>query len=157
MNDSHDVIDPSPDSSSASSQTPWHLWAVGALSLLWNGMGAANFVMTNAGSEAVTSQLTEPQLAFFNAMPMWLIIVWAVAVFGAVLGSLLLLLRTQFAVPVLGVSFVAMVITTIRNYLFANAIEVTGTEGLVFSLIIFVIAGLLFFYAVKMKQKSVLR
>jgi hypothetical protein len=27
-------------------KTPWHLWAVGAVSLLWNGLGGYDYTMS---------------------------------------------------------------------------------------------------------------
>ena len=33
-------------------KTPWHLWLVGVLSLLWNGVGAFVFVQTTTRGEA---------------------------------------------------------------------------------------------------------
>ena len=32
-------------------RTPWHLWAVGVVSLLWNGFGAYDFIMTSTQGE----------------------------------------------------------------------------------------------------------
>ena len=33
-------------------KTPWHLWLVGVLSLLWNGFGAFDFIQTTTRGEA---------------------------------------------------------------------------------------------------------
>ena len=29
--------------------TPWHLWAVGIVTLLWNGLGITSYLMTELG------------------------------------------------------------------------------------------------------------
>lgn len=32
--------------------TPWHLWLLGIFALLWSGMGALDYVMTQTRNEA---------------------------------------------------------------------------------------------------------
>ena len=82
---------------------------------------------------------------------------WALAVWGGVLGSVLLLLRKQLAVGVFLVSFVCMVVTTIHNFVLSNGLEVIGDPfALVFSGLIFVFALLLYIYARAMKNQRVL-
>ena len=138
-------------------KTPIHLWVVGVLALLWNAMGALDYLMTTTQNEAYMAQFTPEQLEFFYGFPSWLVGFWAIAVWGGVLGALLLLLRRKLAVPVFAVSFLCMVVTTIHNYGFSNGAEIVGTFGLVFSVIIFVIALGLVFYAKGLAAKGVLR
>ena len=137
-------------------KTPWHLWVVGVVSLLWNAMGAMDFIMTQSRSEAWLSNFTEAQLDFFNNVPGWVVVFWAAAVFGAVAGSVLLLMRSKFAFPVFAVSLVAMLVTTVRNYVMANAFEVTGAGAAVFSLIIFGVGLALVWYSRSMQTAGVL-
>ena len=49
---------------------------------------------------------------------------WAVAVWGGLLGAILLLMRKKLAWPVLIVSWGCMVVTAIHNYGFAGGAEV---------------------------------
>ncbi|MCX7635037.1 MAG: hypothetical protein N2Z74_04750, partial [Syntrophales bacterium] len=50
---------------------PWHLWAVGALGLAWNGFGLADYVQTKLGGAQYLRELgmTEEQIARELAMP----------------------------------------------------------------------------------------
>jgi len=138
--------------------TPVHLWIVGVLSLLWSAMGALDFMMTQTKNEAYMSAFTPEQLAFFYGFPVWLVGVWAVAVWGGVLGSLLLLLRKGLAAPVFLASFAAMVITTLDNFVFSDGLEVIGdTFSLVFTAVIFLVGLALVFYARAMRRRGVLR
>ena len=140
-----------------SRRAPWHLWAIGIVALLWNAMGARDFVMTQTKNEAYMSGFTSEQLEFFYGFPFWLVAVWAIAVWGGVLGALLLLLRKRLAVPVFLASFVAMVITTIHNYGFSNGLEVIGDPfSLSFTAVIFLIALALFLYARAMQKREIL-
>jgi hypothetical protein len=142
----------------ARSRAPWHLWVVGGLTLLWNGFGAFDYLMTQTQNEGYMSQFTPAQLEFFYGFPAWLVAFWALAVWGGVLGSLLLLLRSRWAVEVFLVSLLSMVVTTIHNYFIADGLAVMGGAGpLVFSSVIFLVALGLFLYARAMRRRGVLR
>lgn len=136
--------------------TPRHLWIIGIVALLWNLMGAMDYVMTETKNEAYMSQFSPEQLEFFYSFPAWLVAFWALAVWGGVAGAVLLLMRKKLAVTVFLVSFLCMVVTTIHNYGFAGAADIVGGMGLFFSVVIFVIALGLFVYARQMAKKGVL-
>ena len=74
-------------------RTPWHLWVMGVVALLWSAMGALDYVMTQTMNEAYMSQFTPEQLAFFTSFPTWVVAAWAVAVWGGVLGATMLLMK----------------------------------------------------------------
>ena len=137
-------------------KTPRHLWIVGIVALLWNLMGAMDYVMTKTKNEAYMGQFSPEQLEFFYSFPTWLVAFWAIAVWGGVLGVILLLMRKKLSVAVLAVSFLSMVVTSIHNYGFAGGADVVGGMGLFCSLVIFVIALALVIYARSMAKKGVL-
>ena len=143
--------------STVRTQTPWHLWLVGILALLWNAVGAFDYLMTQTQNAGYMSQFTPEQLEFFYGLPTWVVASWALAVWGGVLGTILLLLRKKLAVGVFLVSFLCMMITSIHNYLLSNGLEVMGDPfSMVFSALIFVFALCLFLYARAMAQRGVL-
>lgn len=146
----------SEDAGATTHRSPWHLWLVGILGLLWNSMGAFDYLMTQTQNESYMSQFNPEQLEFFYGFPTWVVAFWALAVWGGVVGAPLLLLRKRLAVPVLLVSFVAMIVTSIHNFLLSNGLEVIGGAGLVFSVLIFVFALGLWLYARSMAQRGVL-
>jgi hypothetical protein len=143
-------------SEAQATKTPRHLWIVGIVALLWNLMGAYDYVMTETKNEAYMSKFTPEQLEFFYGFPVWLIAFWAIAVWGGVLGAVFLLMRKKLAVPTLLVSFLCMVVTAIHNYVFAGAAEIVGGMGLFFSVVIFVVALALVIYARSMAKRGVL-
>jgi hypothetical protein len=136
--------------------TPWHLWLVGILGLLWNAMGAFDYLMTETHNESYMSRFTPEQLEFFYGFPMWVVAFWAVAVWGGLLGAILLLLRKRLAAPVLLVSFLAMIVTAIHNFLIANGLEIMGGMGFLFTVLIFLFALILWLYARAMARGGVL-
>jgi ribose/xylose/arabinose/galactoside ABC-type transport system permease subunit len=138
-------------------RTPRHLWVVGIIALLWNAIGAFDYLMTQTRNPSYMSAFPPEQLAWFYGLPAWVVAAWATAVWGGVLGSLLLLLRKRLAVPVFLVSLVAMVITTFQNWVLANAAEIfPDAFSRVFTALIFAIAVGLFFYARAMSKRGVL-
>ena len=86
---------------------------------------------------------------------------WVVGIVGllwsAVGGSILLLLRKRVAEPVLLVSVLSMVITTIYNYGLSDGMEVVGDAfSLVFTAVIFLVALGLWLYARAMRARGVI-
>ncbi|MGI9233721.1 MAG: hypothetical protein ACR2RD_08840 [Woeseiaceae bacterium] len=137
--------------------TPWHLWVIGVLGLLWSGVGAMDYVMTQTRNEAYMSAFSAEQLEFFYGLPTWTVAAWAIAVWGGVLGAILLLMRRRHAVGVFVASLLAMFVTSFQNYVLSNGLEVMGDPfSLVFSGIIVVVSIALVFYARAMYKQGVL-
>jgi hypothetical protein len=97
--------------------TPWHLWVVGLLALLFTAYGAYDYLMTQAGNIAYISAASEPwgmdpqvAMAYFDSFPVWADAIWAVGVWSGVAGALLLLARSRYAYPVLILSLAGLVI-----------------------------------------------
>ena len=138
-------------------KAPWHLWVVGIVALLWSAGGAFDYVMTQTRNEEYLAAFTEEQLAFFFGLPAWTVAAWAVAVWGGVLGALLLLARRGAAVWVFLASLVGMVITTVRNYVLADGMEVLGDAfSLGFTAVIFLLALAFLLYARAMRGRGIL-
>ena len=96
-------------------KTPWHLWLVGVLSLLWNGFGGYDFIMTITQGETYMRGMgmTQPMIDYINAMPTWMYVPWTLGVWGAVAGSILLLLRTRWAVHAFALSLIGAVVSLV--------------------------------------------
>lgn len=148
------------DSLSMTTRTPWHLWAVGVLSLLWNCFGAYDFVMSMTQGEAYwrASGMTDAMIAYYNAMPAWMYGPWVVGVWGAVAGSILLLMRSRYAVHVFALSLLGAVGSLIYGLM--NPMPELPAEMAVMaymSWVIVAVAAFLAWYAWTMSKKGVLR
>ena len=141
----------------SSPRAPWHLWLVGASGLAWNSVGAFDYVMTQTQNESYGARFTPEQLEVFSGFPAWLVALWALAVWGGVLGALLVLARKRRAVLVLVVSLLAMAGTAIHNFGSANGLYATAGTGAGFVLLIFLVALGLWLYARVMRERGVLR
>lgn len=140
-------------------RTPWHLWAVGAIGLFWNGFGAYDYVMTNTGGVEYLRRMgfTEAQAEYFLAMPAWATAVWAVGVWGGVLGAVLLLARSRFAVHAYLASLAAFLLSLFYTFVLSDGLEVMGTSSLGMNAV--VLAGCVFFawYASRASRRGLLR
>ena len=139
-------------------RTPWHLWVVGVVALLWNGFGCTDFTMTQTRGDAwLTSMgMTEPQLAYFHAMPAWTHVAWGVGVWGGLLGAILLLLRRKWATPVFVASFLGWLAGAIYAFGLSDGLEAMGSA---WPMQIVIGAACVFFvwYAWTLGKKGVLR
>jgi hypothetical protein len=87
------------------------------------------------------------------------VVAWGIATWGSVLGSALLLARRRLAAHLFLISFVAMLLTMIHNYLLTDGRKVMGGGAgpVIFSVVIMVIGVLLLIYARAMSRRAVLR
>lgn len=140
-------------------KTYWHIWVVGLLTLAWNSMGALDYYMTQSKNASYLAEFSAEQLSFFSGFPLWVKATWAIAVWFSVLGSLLILFRSCWAASILGISLLAMIATSIHNFLLSDIKmqEVVGTEAIYFTAVIFIIALALWIYASRMVAHGVLK
>jgi hypothetical protein len=139
-------------------KTPWHLWLVGVLSLLWNSMGALDYTMTKTQNASYMANFTPDQLDYFYSFPTWANLGWAVGVWFAVAGSFLLLFRSRLALWSFVLSFIGMITTLVYQFAFAETkmLELMGLGPALFTLAIFVVGLLLIIYARAQKTSGVL-
>jgi hypothetical protein len=140
-------------------KTPLHLWIVGVLSLLWNAGSGYDYLMTRLESTAYLAVLTELQRAFLDAAPMWFNATWAIAVWFAILGSILLLFRSRLARTCFGFSVLGLLASSVYSFGLATptTFEIMGTTAIWFSAAITVVLILLYLYARLMTRRGVLR
>ena len=135
-------------------KAPWHLWVVGLLTLLWNGVGIFSYTMTHLG-KLEDLGMTPDQIAFFDTFPAWANALWALGVWGAFFGSILLLLRSRWAVMSVAISVVGLIGTTIYQNLM---IEVPAElQSIPLNVMIWVTTLFMLWYARKMRGEGVLR
>jgi hypothetical protein len=140
----------------------WHLWAVGLVSLMWSFIGAADYTFTQLGNRAWIEGgaermgITADQMvAYIDGFPAWLHAFWALGVWGAVAGSILLLARSRYAVGAFAISLLGLAVTQFHRALTPQPEWLQG--DVVFNLILWSIATFLLIYAISMKNKGVLR
>ena len=137
---------------------PWHLWLMGIVGLIWNGIQAADYTMAKLELPVYTAQMSPEQLAFFQGFPLWTSATWAIAVWGALLGSFLLLAREGAAALVFAVSLLAMLATGVHTLILAQPtmLDMAGTGPAMLSGLIILVGIGFWIYARAMRQRGVL-
>lgn len=122
----------------AHEKAPIWFWILAVIGLLWFAMGAFDYSATQLQLDFYMSAFTEEQLAHFYGFPAWYVATWAISVWGAVAGAVLLLMRKKAASLMFLISLVSFVIGAIYSYGFTNAMEIMGGIGpVIFSAVIF--------------------
>ena len=135
-------------------KTPWHLWVVGVATLLWNAVGIFSYMMTHLG-KLEDLDMTPDQIAFFDSFPAWANALWAMGVWGAFFGSVLLLLRSPWSVTSIAISGVGLVGTTIYQNFMIEVPE--DLQSVPLNVMIWVTTLFMLWYARKMSAEGVLR
>ncbi len=140
-------------------KTPWHIWLIGVIAVLFNSIGVFDFVMSMAQGAVyqASAGMTPDQIAHYQAMPGWMTVVWAVGVFGALLASILLLLRRKLALPVFVLSLAAFLISLLYTYVLTDGGAVMGQQMAITSAVIAGLLGFFSWYSWSMAKRGVLR
>lgn len=137
--------------------TPRHLWIVGIIAVLWNLMGALDYTMMETKNAWYLGNFSPEQVAFYQNYPAWMVAFWALAVWGGLLGSVLLLMRKKLAVNVFLVSFICMLVSMVSNLRLSGAADMITGSGIAFTIAIFLISLFLYLYSRAMTRGRVLR
>jgi hypothetical protein len=146
-----------------SARTPAHLWIVGALATLWNCFGCYDYLMTRMrNTEYIKSAMpgVDPNvaLAWVDAMPIFAQIGWGLGVWSGLLGSVLLLMRSRYAVWAFAVSMIGILLSL--GYQIVAAPPLPGGDTGINKIIPYVVIAIgvaLLVYANAMHKKAVLR
>jgi len=135
-------------------KTPWHLWVVGFLTLLWNSVGGFSYTMTRLGKLEELG-MGPVEIAYFEAAPLWSNFFWALGVWGAILGSILILMRSRFAVYSILAAIVGLLGSNTWQYGMSDIPESLANPPL--TIMIWITTLFMLFYATRMAKKGVLR
>jgi hypothetical protein len=144
----------SPTVAVPSSQTPWHLWVVAILTLLWNGSGAVTIMLAQAGR---LPGIRADEAAYYAAQPLWLVILTDIATLAPVAAGIALLLRSQAAVWLFALSLVLIVVNNAYELVAGTSRALVNQGALIVTAIIVMIAVLQLVYSNAMKKRGVLR
>ncbi len=136
--------------------TPWHLWVIGVLALLWSAGGALDYTATKLQVDEYMAQFTEEQLEYFYGFPVWMVAAWACGVWGGLFGSVMLLLRRAWALPLYGLSLIGLFVSSLYTLVLSDGMDIMGTAGTWFTVAIWVITIGLYYYARRMVKRRVL-
>lgn len=149
----------------AATKAPWHLWVIGILGVVWNGLGGGkNYLDVKMPTAEFRDQQAEgfgtsPEAvaAYFEAYPLWADIAYGFGVWGAVAGTLLLLFRSRHAV----IAFWSSLIGFLVGVVYGTLYPVDGMQNYgfvwIFSAVIGLTIVLQLYYAHRMTKAGVLK
>ncbi len=91
-------------------------------------MGVYSFFGHTFISDEALAKLPEKERELYGDYPIWTSIIFAIAVFGGLLGSLGLVLRKKWSKLAFIISLCAIIPQMIHNVFFTKSMEVYGTE-----------------------------
>jgi hypothetical protein len=138
--------------------TPRWYWIVAVLALLWMLFGVLAFIMDPLTDEATLEQMGQAQRELFEARPLWLFVVYGVAVFSGLAGAIGLVMRRGWAVAAFAVSLVFVVLQFVYVLFVMDAIGRIGVaEALPFPLVILAIGIVLLWFSVVSRRRGWIR
>jgi hypothetical protein len=142
-------------------RTPVHLWIVGILSLLWNCFGAYDYTMSHMRNlDYLGSMGGDPNvmLAYMDSMQMYAKVGWGLGVWGALVGSVLLLMRSRYALWAFAISLVGMALSFGGQYIGPpQPPEMTAGAAKYIPWLIILLGIAQFYYAWRQQKNGVLR
>ena len=114
---------------------PVWFWIISILALLWYLMDMSAFVMRVFMLDEMLKTMPEKQQQLYQTMPQWVNIVFAAEVFGGVLGSISLLFKKKWALPLLYISIIGVLCQTFYIYFLSDAIKLMGFPAIMMPLV----------------------
>ena len=147
------------EAASAQKPAPLLFWIVSVVSLLWNGFGGYDYVMTRQRNVDYLGQMGDANeiLAWVDSFPMIAQIFWPIGVWASVLGSVLLLLRSRHAVLAFLVSLIGAIVSFAVQMSVAVPASMDTTANKVMPIAIVVVILLLWWYSRRQVAAGVLR
>ena len=145
---------------SAQARAPMHLWIVGILTLLWNGFGCYDYLMTRMhNTDYLKSMMPDMDpavaLSYVDGLPIWAAAGWGLGVWAGLAGSVLLLMRSRHA----EIAFILSLIGAVVGLGYQIAYPMPGLTAFMamgMPIIIILVALGQYLYARAMKKKGVL-
>ena len=122
-------------------------WIISGIALLWNAMGVNQYLQQAYMTDAFKAMYTEEQLAIITSAPSWVIAVFAIAVFGGLLGSLALLLRKKIAIVLFIVSLIGIIAQMYHNLFVIDSVAIYGPGAAIMPIMVIAFALFLLWFS----------
>ncbi|WP_235295779.1 hypothetical protein [Portibacter marinus] len=140
---------------STSTSKPGYLfWIIVVLALLWNLAGVSQFFAQAMNTESWRANFTPEMLEIMDNLPLWYIVVFAIAVFISTFACVFLLFRKKLAVPLFLIGFFAVTIQCTFNLFINEAKAFYGFGQIAITIILPIVSFALYWYARKCEKKG---
>lgn len=117
----------------------WYL-PVTILALLWNLIGCAAYLSDVTLSAEDLARMGPEQQALYASRPAWAVAATATAVWGGAAGSLGLILRRRWAVPLLVASLLGVIVQDVGLFVLSDAAALGGAAVVVLQGLVLAVA-----------------
>ena len=143
---------------SIKNKIPKWFWVLAVIFLLWNIMGVLSFFGHTFITEEALAKLPENERALYGDYSIWTTILFAIATFGGLIGSIGLILKRKWAQTFFILSFLAIVPQMIHNVFLTKSIDVYGLgQALTMPVLVVLIGALLIWYSIFTIKKNWLK
>lgn len=129
-------------------------WSIAVIALLWNLLGVSQFFIQAMNTETFRSQYTAEQLVVIDALPLYYILIFAVAVFSSIIGAIFLILRKKLSIPFLLIGLLAVLAQSLYNLFINEGKSTYGPFEYTMLLILPLAAYLLWWYSKFCNRKA---
>lgn len=131
-------------------------WIISILSLVWNLIGAATYLMSVTMTPEMLAELSEAERMLYTDIPAWVTSAYAIAVFAGLLGSAVLLMRNALAIPIFVISLIAILAQMAYTLFMSEIIEVRGPTAIILPILVTTIAAYLVWFSTNAKKKAII-
>jgi nitrate/nitrite transporter NarK len=135
-------------------KSPKWFMIVAVVALIWNLIGVMVYIMQVTMSPEVLNQMPETERLMYENIPEWVTSVFAIAVFGGALGSLVLILKKKFATTLFVISLIAVLFQMYYTYFVSDFTEISDSPNVVMSVLVVVIAISLTLFSRNAQKKN---
>jgi CHASE2 domain-containing sensor protein len=135
--------------SNSSNKPTTVFWIISIVALIWNAIGSYFYIAMAYMTDEALAALPEAQRALIENTPAWATAAFATAVFGGLLGAVLLLLKKKLATTIFWISFIAILVQASYNLFLSNASEVNGSGSMTMPILVIIIGYFLLWYSKK--------
>jgi len=140
-------------------KVPISFWIVAGISLLWNLFGGVDYIMTRTRNIEYLKNAGDPAvlLSWIDSFPIWAQVLWPVGVWGSVLGSVLLLLRSRHAATAFLVSLLGAIGSFSYQFMSDTPAALDTTANKVMPIVILVVIVAFWWFSKRAIAKAILR
>jgi hypothetical protein len=135
----------------------WLYWVITVVGLLWNAFGGFDYYMTQSRNADYLANFPPEVIAFVEAMPAWVQAAWAIGVWFSVIGSVLMLIRSRWAVPAFALSLAGLAASNAYQWIVGMPPSMTQPAMLAITGMIWVILIFLLWYTNRARARGILR
>ena len=126
---------------------PIWFWVVSSVALIWNLLGLTQFVFFITMTEETLANMPAEQAELYRNIPSWVTICFSIGIFCGVAGSIFLLIRKKWALPVFALSLLGILGQMSHMFFISDTIKVMGPASFIGPVFIILVGAVLVWFS----------